>query len=69
MAQTKYFDKFPLINYGNRNVQIDSEDEDGKKIFSEMAVAEVIVHELKNDNIEFENPFQIHIEEFVHQEE
>lgn len=44
-----------LINYGNKVIEADSEDEEGKPIKVETTVAELIIHELQNDNIVLEN--------------
>ena len=44
-----------LINYGNRNILIDSEDEQGKTIQMPISAAYLIVHELQHDNIVLEN--------------
>ena len=44
-----------LINYGNRNVTIDSEDEEGKTVQIPISAAYLIIHELQHDNIVLEN--------------
>ncbi len=44
-----------LVNYGNRNVLIDSEDEEGKTIQLPISAAYLIIHELQHDNIILEN--------------
>jgi DNA primase len=44
-----------LINYGNRNVMIDSEDEEGKPVQMPISAAYLIIHELQHDNIVLEN--------------
>lgn len=44
-----------LVNYGSRNVMIDSEDEEGKTIQIPISAAYLIVHELQHDNIVLEN--------------
>ncbi|HSH66342.1 MAG TPA: toprim domain-containing protein [Bacteroidia bacterium] len=44
-----------LINYGNKNVLIDSEDEEGKTIQMPISAAYLIIHELQHDNIVLEN--------------
>ncbi len=44
-----------LINYGNKNVLIDSEDDEGQPIQAGISVAHLITHELQHDNIVFEN--------------
>ncbi len=44
-----------LINYGNRNVMIESEDEEGKPIQMPISAAYLIIHELQHDNIVLEN--------------
>lgn len=46
-----------LINFGNKNVFVDTEetDEHGKTIQIAVSAAELIIHELQHDNISFEN--------------
>jgi DNA primase len=44
-----------LINYGNRTITIDSEDEEGKTIQIPISAAYLIIHELQHDNIVLEN--------------
>ncbi len=44
-----------LINYGNKNVLIDSEDEEGKPMQVGISAAHLITHELQHDNIVLEN--------------
>ena len=44
-----------LINYGNRTVMIDSEDEEGKPVQLPISAAYLIIHELQHDNIILEN--------------
>lgn len=44
-----------LVNYGSRNVTIDSEDEEGKPIQLPISAAYLIIHELQHDNIVLEN--------------
>jgi DNA primase len=44
-----------LINYGNKNVLIDSEDEEGKPAQVPISAAYLIIHELQHDNIVLEN--------------
>lgn len=44
-----------LINYGNKNVMIESEDEEGKPIQMPISAAYLIIHELQHDNIILEN--------------
>ncbi|MES2593473.1 MAG: DNA primase [Bacteroidota bacterium] len=59
-----------LINYGNKNVLVDSEDLDEQKkpVQIEIAVAALIIHEIQHDQIVFENPLYKSIyEEFVQQ--
>lgn len=59
-----------LINYGNKNVLVDSEDldEHKKPVQIEIAVAALIIHEIQHDNIVFENTLYKSIyEEFVQQ--
>ncbi len=45
-----------LLNFGDKTVLIDGEDEEGKAIETPVAVAEIILHELAQDHIAFENP-------------
>ncbi len=59
-----------LINYGNKIVQVDSEDvdEDGKPIPIDISVAELIIHELQHDNIILENVlYHTVLNEFIQQ--
>ncbi len=59
-----------LINYGNKIMQVDSDDldEDEKPIQLDISVAGLIIHELQHDAIEFENPlYKTIYEEFVTQ--
>ena len=44
-----------LINYGNHNLTIDSEDESGEPIEAEVSAAYLMIHELQSDNIVIEN--------------
>ncbi len=44
-----------LINFGNKIVEVDSEDEENKPIKIQTTIAEIVLHELQNDNIVFEN--------------
>jgi DNA primase len=44
-----------LINYGDKNVMVDSEDEDGNTVQVGLTAAELIIHELQHDNITLEN--------------
>ena len=44
-----------LINYGNKYVMVDSEDESGETIQAQISVAHLLVHELQHDNIVLEN--------------
>ena len=44
-----------LINYGNKHVEIDAEDEEGNPIKAEVSVAELIISELSHDNLILEN--------------
>ncbi len=44
-----------LINYGNKLVEIDSEDEEGNPLKAEVTVAELIISELSHDNLVLEN--------------
>lgn len=44
-----------MINYGEKIVSINSEDEEGKPTEVELTAAELIIHELQSDNITLEN--------------
>ncbi len=44
-----------LINFGNKIIEIDAHDEEGNEIQASTTVAELVVHELQNDNIVLEN--------------
>lgn len=44
-----------LINFGNKIVEVEGEDDEKKPIKIETTVAEIITHELQNDNIVLEN--------------
>ncbi len=44
-----------LINYGNKNIMVDSEDEEGNVIQVESSIAHLIIAELQHDNIVLEN--------------
>ncbi|OFY83454.1 MAG: DNA primase [Bacteroidetes bacterium RIFCSPLOWO2_12_FULL_35_15] len=46
-----------LINYGNKNLFIDSDEKDerGKAVQIEVSVAQLIIHELQHDNIVLDN--------------
>lgn len=44
-----------LINYGNKLIEVDAEDDEGRHIKTESTVAELIIHELQSDNIVLEN--------------
>ena len=44
-----------LINYGDKLVTIDSEDESGEHVNAEVSVAYLLTHELQHDNIILEN--------------
>jgi DNA primase len=44
-----------LITYGNKNITIQSEDDEGKPIDVEITTGELIIHELQHDNIILEN--------------
>lgn len=55
-----------LINYGNRTVQVEGEDEEGKTIEVETNVAHLIISELSHDEIVLENPIYKSVyDEFV----
>ncbi len=59
-----------LINYGNKIMQVDSDDvdEDGKPIQLDISIAGLIIHELQHDDIKFENPlYKMVYDEFVSQ--
>lgn len=45
-----------LLNYGDKEIHLDANDEDGNETTVPANVAEYIIHELQNDSIEFENP-------------
>jgi DNA primase len=45
-----------LINYSDKIIKVDSEDENGQPVQADITVAELIIHELQHDNIELENP-------------
>jgi DNA primase len=44
-----------LINYGDKNISIESEDENGEATEMEVSVAYLLIHELQHDNIAIEN--------------
>lgn len=44
-----------LISHGDKNVLVDSEDEDGTPIKTGVTIAQLIIHELEHDNIQLEN--------------
>jgi DNA primase len=44
-----------LINYGDKIIKVESEDEQGNPAEAEITVAELILHELSNDNMTLEN--------------
>lgn len=44
-----------LINYGNKNIMIDSEDEEKQPIQIGISAAQLLIHELQHDNIALEN--------------
>ncbi len=44
-----------LINFGNKEVRVDSQDEEGKPIEVGVTIAQLIIHELQNDGIVLEN--------------
>lgn len=57
-----------LMNYGNKTIEIDTEDEEGKPIKAEATVAELIISELSHDNLVLENLlYNIVYNEFVKQ--
>jgi DNA primase len=57
-----------LINYGTKNILIDSEDDEGKPIQLGVSAAYLIVHELQQDHIIFENPiYKTIYNEFIEQ--
>ena len=45
-----------LLNFGDKEVLVDGEDEEGNSIETAVLVAELILHELVQDNIVFQNP-------------
>lgn len=45
-----------LLNYGRQEVNVDGEDEEGNAVQVPVTVTELIVHELSQDGIVFENP-------------
>jgi DNA primase len=45
-----------LLNYGKQEVMVDGEDEEGNAVPVPITVTELIVHELSQDNILFDNP-------------
>ncbi|MBI2269401.1 MAG: DNA primase [Bacteroidetes bacterium] len=44
-----------LLNFGDRNVIVTNEDEDGEPVETSITAAELILHELAQDNILFKN--------------
>lgn len=44
-----------MINYGDKIITIESEDEEGKPMDVEISLAELIIHELQHDQIALEN--------------
>jgi DNA primase len=46
-----------LVNYGNKTVQIDTEEkeESGEFVKMDVSIAQLIIHELEHDNITFDN--------------
>lgn len=57
-----------LINYGNKEIRVDSQDEEGNPMEVGVSVAELLIHELQHDNIVLENLLYNSIyNEFVNQ--
>jgi DNA primase len=44
-----------LINYGNKEVRVDSQDDEGNTIEIGVTVAQLLIHELQHDNIVLDN--------------
>lgn len=44
-----------MITYGDKNITIQSEDEEGKPVDVDITIAELIIHELQHDNIILDN--------------
>jgi len=44
-----------LINYGNKEVRVDSQDDEGNTIEVGVTVAQLLIHELQHDNIVLDN--------------
>ncbi len=57
-----------LLNYGNRDIIFETENELGKTIEVPVKIAEFIVHDLRNDEIKLEHPeYRLIFDEYVHQ--
>ena len=55
-----------LLNYGNRTITQATKDEDGNEIYQEFYVAALVVGDLLDDNIKFDNPlFQRIFDEYT----
>lgn len=55
-----------LLNYTDKSIMVESEDEEGKPTEVSVLVPELIVHELSNDNTSFDNPtYQTIYQNFV----
>lgn len=55
-----------LLNYGNRTITQATKDEDGNEIYEEFYVAALVVGDLLDDNIKFDNPlFQRIFDEYT----
>ncbi|MBR0072733.1 MAG: hypothetical protein IJP95_02750, partial [Bacteroidales bacterium] len=55
-----------LLNYGNRTITQATKDEDGNEIYQEFYVAAIVVGDLLDDNIKFDNPlFQRIFDEYT----
>lgn len=56
-----------MINYGDRIIKVPGEDEEGNPTEAEITVAELILHEIRNDNIVLENlVYNSVLNEFIH---
>jgi DNA primase len=53
--QEKYIVQL-LLNYGNVEILVQDVDEEGRPVESHYKVAEFIVHDMQNDELEFEDP-------------
>ena len=59
-APPKFYEEYDLmrilVKYGSYVIEIESEDEFGKKSISKPSISELIVHELQLDELYFKNP-------------